>query len=66
MHCSSSGCPYVWAVPAFGGRQYDLSSDGQRFLLLKDARSADSPTGPSGVTVVQSWVEELKRLLPVN
>lgn len=58
--------PYVWTLPAFGGRLYDVSPDGDRFLVLKDAASGDRPTGPTGVTVVQNWLEELKRLAPTN
>jgi Tol biopolymer transport system component len=44
-------------------RQYDVTADGQRFLVVKD----ETMTGASAyIVVVQSWVEELKRLVPVN
>ena len=44
-------------------RHYDVTPDGQRFLmLLPDARGSSS----SHVVVVQNWFEELKRLVPVN
>ena len=58
--------PYVWTLPAFGGRLYDVSADGERFLMLKDAASGDSRPGPIGVTVVQNWLEELKGQVPAN
>ena len=55
---------YVWSIPTFAGRQYDISPDGQRFLMFK-GRSNDSNTVGS-VTIVQNWFEELKRLVPVK
>ena len=45
-----------------GGRTYDVSHDGRRFLMIKmDAGQA--ATVPS-VVVVLNWFEELKRALP--
>ncbi|HET9386064.1 MAG TPA: hypothetical protein VFO67_13015, partial [Gemmatimonadales bacterium] len=49
------------------GRTYDVSADGKRFLMIKeanDSKNADAPT-PT-ITVVQNWFEELKRLVPAN
>jgi serine/threonine-protein kinase len=43
-------------------RNYDVSPDGQRFLVLKDDTADESPN----VIVVENWVEELKRLVPTN
>jgi hypothetical protein len=44
-------------------RHYDVTPDGQRFLMLKD-------TGGEGngaqIIVVQNWFEELKRLVPTQ
>jgi hypothetical protein len=45
------------------GRSYDVSRDGQRFLVMKDATATVS--GPSELVVVLNWLEELKRLVPV-
>jgi eukaryotic-like serine/threonine-protein kinase len=45
------------------GRMYDLSSDGQRFLMMKEG-GADQTGAPPQIMVVQHWVEELKRLVP--
>jgi serine/threonine-protein kinase len=47
-----------------GGRTYDLSRDGGRFLMIKAARSPDDESSPS-LVVVLNWFEELKRLVPV-
>ena len=51
---------YAWLIPNFAGRQYDVSRDGKRFLMLKQAGvdgQADAPT----ITIVQNWFEELRR-----
>jgi hypothetical protein len=37
---------------------YDVSRDGQRFLMLKPA---DQDEGARQIVVVQNWLEELKR-----
>ena len=42
---------------------YDVSPDGQRFLMVQPATPAEPP--PSQITVVLNWSEELKRLVPV-
>ena len=47
----------------FVGRHYDISSDGQRFLMLKEA-GADGSGAPPPIVVVQHWFEELKRKVP--
>ncbi len=47
------------------GRTYDVSPDGRRFLMLKDAGGIDD-VPMSRLVVVQNWTEELKRLVPVN
>ena len=46
-------------------RSYDVSRDGQRFLMIK-AASADPTTAPPGIIVVQHFDAELKRLLPAK
>ncbi|MBI4887506.1 MAG: PD40 domain-containing protein [Acidobacteria bacterium] len=46
------------------GRTYDISPDGQRFLLLKAGDGADQTAAPQSLIVVQHFDEELKRLVP--
>jgi eukaryotic-like serine/threonine-protein kinase len=46
---------YVQHNPA---RHYDVSGDGQRFLMLKDSVT------PAGLVVVEHWFEELKARVP--
>jgi serine/threonine-protein kinase len=43
------------------GRNYDVSADGRRFLVLRGEEE-----GRADVRVVLNWTEELKRLVPVN
>jgi Tol biopolymer transport system component len=47
------------------GRTYDVSPDGQRFLMIK-APGADATAAPPSVIVVQHWDQELKRLVPTK
>ena len=51
-----------YATPP-GGRTYDVSPDGRRFLMIKEA-TQDTPQ--AHIIVVQNWTEELKRLVPVD
>jgi hypothetical protein len=44
------------------GRTYDVSPDGQRFLMIK-APGMDASAAPLALIVVQHWDEELKRLV---
>ena len=43
------------------GIAYDVSQDGQRFLMVKESDQASAPTQ---INVVLNWFEELKRLAP--
>ena len=45
-------------------RSYDLSLDGQRFLMVKLEQRKPSPV--TEMTLVQNWFEELKRLVPTG
>jgi Tol biopolymer transport system component len=53
--------PYSMNAPA---RAWDVSGDGQRFLLLQPR--VRQPDVISQLTVVENWVEELKRLVPAR
>lgn len=52
-----------YAVPQ-NARTYDVSPDGQRFLMIKDNATAGpaSNATPASMVVVLNWFEELKRL----
>jgi serine/threonine-protein kinase len=45
-------------------RSWDVSADGQRFLLLRTVASTDKPV--TVMHVVLNWTEELKRLVPAK
>jgi eukaryotic-like serine/threonine-protein kinase len=55
---------YVNSV-AGTGRTYDVSPDGQRFLMIR-VPGTDASAAPPAVIVVQHWDEELKRLVPTK
>jgi serine/threonine-protein kinase len=67
----SGGTPRKLLEPGYyrGGdvwvsRHYDVSPDGQRFLMIKEG-GGDAATAQD-IIVVQNWTEELKRLVPRN
>ena len=45
-----------------GFSNYDVSLDGQRFLMIESERDS----GPARLHLVLNWVEELKRRAPVE
>ena len=47
-----------------GAPVYDMSSDGQRFLVLSGGGDAEAATRAQ-INIVLNWTEELKRLVPV-
>ena len=49
-------------------RTYDVSPDGQRFLMIKGRTSPDASATapPSTMVVVRNWFEELKQRVPVK
>ena len=57
---------YVWALPTYAGRFFDVSADGRRFLMMKQsARTGQDGSLPT-ITIVQNWFEELRRIAPTN
>jgi len=42
---------------------YDVSPDGQRFVIVRDV---EGDPGPSRLIVVLNWFEELERLVPTG
>ena len=57
---------YFTIQGGFPARSYDIAPDGQRFLMIKLAGGSDQIAAPASLIVVQHWVEELKRLVPIN
>jgi hypothetical protein len=56
---------YYYGAPA-AGRTFDIAPDGRRFLMIKEGGSDASAAPQNRIVFVQHWVEELKRLVPVN
>ena len=51
------------------GAQWDVTPDGNRFLMLKPAGASGAAAGDQArpqIVFVQNWFEELKRLVPVK
>jgi eukaryotic-like serine/threonine-protein kinase len=53
--------PYI--LSEIEDRNYDVTPDGQRFLMI---RAADPSEGTVRLNAVVNWFEELKRLVPTN
>jgi len=53
---------YLASVFPSSGGAYDVSADGQRFLMVKETEAASRSTAQ--IHVVLNWVEELKRRVP--
>ena len=47
-------------------RHYDVSADGQRFLMLKPSASGDPNVTPASIVLVEHWFEELKQRVNGN
>lgn len=47
-------------------RTYDMSPDGKRFLMMKNADARPTASTAPRIIVVQNWFEELKRMVPTN
>jgi Tol biopolymer transport system component len=59
--------PYLSREPGQGlGRMYDVSADGQQFLMIKESSGADEHPPTARIILVQNWSEELKRLVPTK
>ena len=62
--------PYYEPLAVYPGRAYDISPDGQQFLMLKERAApgsdADDPfAGLTQIHVVQNWFQELLERVPV-
>ncbi len=55
---------YVRVASGYVRAQYDVSPDGQLFLMLKPVGQAQ--TAPTQINVVLNWTEELKHLVPAG
>ncbi|HXQ25319.1 MAG TPA: protein kinase [Candidatus Acidoferrales bacterium] len=56
--------PYLKNGVGYARPNYDVSPDGQRFLMIKPIEQEQA--APTQINVVLNWTEELKRLVPVE
>ncbi len=58
---------YGLAEAATGGaRNYDVSADGQRFVMISDVTDGDpEAASDTSLILVQNWFEDVKRLAPL-
>jgi eukaryotic-like serine/threonine-protein kinase len=56
--------PYLFHPPVGLGRMYDVSVDGQRFLMIKESSGTDGRPPSARIILVQNWFDEVKRLVP--
>lgn len=56
---------YIGGGRQMSARTYDVSPDGQRFLMVKDQAAAVTPGAPA-LIVVLNWFEDLKRAVPAD
>ena len=54
--------PYALDPIGIGNPNYDVSLDGQQFLMAESTTAAEG----TGFVVVQNWFEDLKRLVPID
>jgi len=54
--------PYYFGI---AGHTYDVSPDGQKFLMIKNAAASDQNAAPS-LIVAEHWTEELKTRVPTK
>jgi hypothetical protein len=47
-----------------GARPFDVTPDGQRFVMIKSGNAVDDDI--NRIVVIQNWLEELKRLVPTK
>ena len=55
---------YLMNAAGFARPNFDVSADGQRFLMLKPVEREQA--APTQINVVLNWTEELKRLVPTG
>jgi hypothetical protein len=48
------------------GRTYDVSRDGQRFLMIKDSDSEVTTSTSANLVVIVNWSEDLKQRVPTK
>ena len=58
--------PYYRGTGPYTARTYDVSHDGKQFLMIKPVTGNDGGPTLASLVVVQNWLEELTRLVPLS
>jgi serine/threonine-protein kinase len=58
--------PFSSSALIGAGRRYDVSREGDRFLVMKAAADAERPRLPDSMIVVQNWFTELQQRVPTR
>jgi len=56
----------AYLFPQIHGPFYDVSADGQRFLMIANLAVADDETDAPQIIIVENWFEELERRVPTE
>jgi Tol biopolymer transport system component len=56
----------LYALAPVPVSNYDVSPDGQRFLMLKPTEQEQAQAAPTQINVVMNWFEELKQKVPTG
>jgi len=51
---------YSTSLPS---RTFDVSADGQRFLMIRDAQTSESGASEASAILILDWFEELRQRL---
>ncbi len=66
----SPGTPEVLFEMELGflplARPWDISPDGERFLMIRAGAPTEETSAPTDIIVVQSWLDEVKATLPTT
>src|SRR5262245_14393981 len=52
-----AGAYVLVLLPVVGGRMYDVSRDGERFLMLKESPGTNEPAASARIILVQNWLD---------
>jgi hypothetical protein len=55
---------YQQEIESMGGHNYDVSPDGQHFVMMAPQTGGTSAEALPQIVVVGHWLDELKRLVP--
>ena len=58
--------PFYDGAGSAAAASYDISPDGQRFLMIKSGIGPEQTAAPPTLILIQNWFEELKKRVLVR